>query len=63
LWQEAIELNFTDHNPWKEVKKSKKPLGKNIAHLPYQQKEILDYVVTVINYTNFLVKNCSIIPA
>lgn len=31
-------------NPLEKIKKEKNPKGKNIAYLPFQQKEILDYI-------------------
>lgn len=39
----GIEQKYWIDNPWKLIPKIKTPIGKNIAFLPAQQKEILDY--------------------
>jgi integrase len=44
IWNEAIKLQYTKSNPWKEIPRLKTPLGKNIAYLPHQQREILDFM-------------------
>lgn len=56
LWGEAIDLNFCSINPWKKITKLKTPLGKNIAYLPEQQKEIIEYASMHYPEMEFLIK-------
>jgi integrase len=43
IWQEGIDLKFFTTNPWKEIRRQKCSIGKNIAYLPHQQSEILKF--------------------
>lgn len=56
LWDEAIALKYGNNNPWKNISKLKTPVGKNIAFLPAQQKEIIDYCELRYPTMSFLTK-------
>lgn len=56
IWSEAIDLNFCSTNPWRKVPKLKTSLGKNIAYLPHQQKEIIAYAALHYPEMEFLIK-------
>jgi integrase len=43
LWAEAIKSKLATTNPWKEIPRLRTPIGKNLAYLPDQQKQILEF--------------------
>ena len=45
LWQEGIDLKYFNTNPWKAIPRVKTPIGKNIAYLPAQQKQIIEFAI------------------
>lgn len=55
LWQSGIEMNLFKDNPWKSIPRRKTPTGRNIAYLPHQVQEILEYS-TKYPYLKLLIK-------
>lgn len=41
IWKLGIKMQYTTTNPWLEITRKKIEIGKNIAYLPHQQKEII----------------------